>query len=225
MKTSNILILVLVAFVVAISIYDKIKLKEISENINREVPFGEYTNTGIINFSHVVVSGNNRGRVSFHQRGKDLLKYQDHFKDKFNSFVKNDTLYLSFDKKLTRNSYTDDRVNRLIVFYDTIQSLQFKNSNVYMWTNEQESLKVKAEGISFFRLHAMKLDKLDYDVGGKTETRFNFAKPSHIKNLTINAKEYSRTYLYNVITENPSIKTADSSKVDQSSLVINKPNL
>ena len=225
MKKSNLLILCLVTFVAAASIFDKYKLKEISDNINREVPFGEYTNTEKLNFSNVVVSGNNQGRVSFHQRGENLIKYRDHFKDKFKSVVKNDTLYLTFDKSLTHNKYTDDKINRLIIFYDTIQSLQFKNSNVYMWTNEQKSLKVKAEGISFFRLHAMKLDKLNYDVGGKTETRFNFSKPSHIKNLTINAKEYSKTYLYNVITENPSIKTADSSKVDQSSLVINKPNL
>ncbi|WP_010178611.1 hypothetical protein [Aquimarina agarilytica] len=202
MKISNLLILILTAFICAALLYEKVVLKSAYEKIDKSSRFGQYDYTNEYDhFSHVVVNGNNQGLVSFYQKGTSLMKYKDNMKGKFISRITNDTLYLDFDKSLTANLIKLNRYKRIVVFYDTLKSIKFTNSNIYIHANELKTLKANGKGVSDFCLHGNKVDSLIYHTSDKNTSHFNYGEPSHIDNLIIKASGDSRTFLKNIISK------------------------
>ncbi len=215
MKISKLLILILTAFICSALVYEKVVLKSEYDKIDKSSRFGQYKYTDEYeHFSHVVVNGNNQGLVSFYQKGTTLIKYKDNMKEKFTTRINKDTLYLDFDKSLLSNLAKLDRYKRVVVFYDTLQSIQFTNSNIYIQANKLKTLKANGKGASDFCLHGSKLDSLIYNTTDDNTTHFNYGNPSHIDNLIIKASGDSKVWLKNLITKKDVITKSDNAFVD-----------
>ncbi|WP_138940620.1 hypothetical protein [Aquimarina agarivorans] len=152
--------------------------------------------------------------ISFYQKGTTLTKYKDDMKGKFTATTKNDTLYIDFSENYTTNASKIDHYKCLVVFYDTIKSINFKNSNVYIQANKLHTLKAKGAGASDFCLHGTQLDSLIYHTTDTNNTHFNYGEPSHIDHLIIKASGNSTTSLENVITKKDIITKSDNAFVN-----------
>lgn len=212
MKISNILLIGLAVFIVSGFVYDKVLLKAASDKIDRTIQFGDYTNVvANTRFNHVVVNGGNYdGRVEFHQRNKKELRYKDYMANNFLSEVKNDTLYINFKKQFTQRFFRKWSNNKVIVLYDSLNSITSINSQNYIFGKKLSKLKLTYKKNSFLKFRLNKIDSLEINSFGRSEIMSVASKANHLK---VNAQDSTKVNLKILTNSNNDIQKSEKAKL------------
>ncbi len=212
MKTSNILIIALVAFVIGALVYEKVLLLEASKKIDQTIPFGDYNNVVPLEFSHIAVSGgNSRVGIGVHQSEASEIRYKDLNQEQFTHRVVNDTLYIKFKDGLTRSKADRWTYEKVIVKYKKIDSYTFEDSQGFFFAKDLSILKLIGSGISLLNIHLNKIDSLDIKVSDYTKIRGN--KPSNTNYLNVKANNKSFIKFNISVAKQKNINKEEEAKV------------
>lgn len=219
MKTYKILGYILIAFLLVANLVDKFFIKKEFSKIDTTDRQGAYyIKEELPQFRHVVLKGNRFGNVQFYQRkNQSLIRYGGYIKDKFDWNVKNDTLYIDFNDPIFKKDITNffdgrNTLKNVIVYYDTIETIDQDHNKSYLNSKNLKSLKIIGKNDSWFHINNSKIGDLDITLDNSW-TNFLYAKPTYVENLSVHLENKSDIKLKNLVAKTHKLHASKDSKI------------
>ncbi len=168
MKTSNILIIVTLMFLVSGIAVDKYFLGKAYENYvatNGEQKVYEHYEKNT-SFKHIKVDGANICRVWVSkEEDHSGIKYKERTKKIMKKYIKNDTLYISFDEAFRKKIPENSEWHTIRIYNKNLESAVVENTNFLFdyWDVPQFDLEIGKSSYCYANINNM--EKMNMSVG------------------------------------------------------------
>ena len=203
-------------------ICSNIILRNQYESIDKDNEFWEFQSENILNFKHISIKGGNKINISIIEKpNNNSILFRNKVKDLVNYYVKNDTLYIDFDERLStlnlrkiRNKIT------IIVLFEKINSLITSNSSLNLKLKKTNKINIEVANYSNLMIGSGNfiIDSLKVLTKGRSFVNFD---TSIVKNLDINVIENGSIDLRQIVSKKANILVDSTSSITMDSGMFN----
>ncbi|MGY5353151.1 hypothetical protein ACXGQW_11460 [Wenyingzhuangia sp. IMCC45533] len=187
MKTSYKILSICLLFVIAGITIDKYfiykKYKNYSINGDRE----DKMISDLTHYKYLVLDGMNVARVAVRTKSnisKTLYKHSE--QNNFKKYIKNDTLYISYNQELREHNLKKYTGHRIQINNNKLEYVSIKNADAKIFARDRNFLKIEANYSADLKINTKDVDSLFVSVGNYSKANVN-SKELTLPFLDINA--------------------------------------
>lgn len=222
MKRSTLLLSGLLLLILGGLFFSKYLLKLEYAAIDKSDLFGGFNRVDDLDFSHVFITGGNKGHVHIETGNENKLLIDKQKMESFTYSVKSDTLFIVFDPAYTfesaemENYWGNREMAVLIIQGKTIKSLTATNASIGMDKNSADIFTGKLNGNTNLEITTVSntSKEIDIESHGVTKLRLNRAgQPANIAQLKLELFDESQTEIYQVSADSSAVHLHSNSRL------------
>lgn len=222
MKRSTLLLSGLLLLILAGLFFSKYLLKLEYAASDKSDLFGAFNTVEDLDFSHVFITGGNKGHVYIEAGNENKLLIDKQQMEALTYSVKSDTLFIVFDPSYTfestemENYWGNREMAVLIIQGKNIKSLTANNASVGMDMSSADIFTGKLNGNTNLEITTLSnmLKELDIESHGVTKLRLNKAgQPANLTQLKLELFDESQTEIYQVRADSSAVQLHSNSRL------------